>query len=296
MQDVSKGISFHYKGTSPFPEFCARMEATFNAASLTEIQMAATCPTSSKYTFQSVPSLNFIQMNQISVSAKLSSATLAFQLGTKIQIATGTSTCSAPATDAACLTADISAGIGFSLTSMTAGISSTLDGVWFDPLGLRNFAIANPRLAIDLKLTPSITYLSKVSWGASLYWKRPTLSSWPSTLADKTAETVTGSQILTLSSALAYQISHTDSALNALRLPIFGVKLTLTRMTLTVHGHGLNRIPTLLSKLTVPTFSLPFCMPLFCLLTNALIADSHTVCMCMCFRTSSGWVLMCPHL
>jgi len=268
MKDVSKGISFHYKGTSPFPEFCSRMEATFNAASLTEIQMAATCPTSSKYTFQSVPSLNFIQMNQISVSAKLSSATLAFQLGTKIQIATGTSTCSAPATDAACLTADISAGIGFSLTSMTAGISSTLDGVWFDPLGLRNFAIANPRLAIDLKLTPSITYLSKVSWGASLYWKRPTLSSWPSTLADKTAETVTGSQILTLSSALAYQISHTDSALNALRLPIFGVKLTLTQMTLTdILGMGADvsasliyalngAIPTI-DRIALPSVALP---------------------------------------
>jgi len=232
---VHKGVSFHYQGNSPFPELCPKMDATFSLASLTDIKLDATCPTDAKYTFQSVPSLNFVQMKQISISAGLSAVTLAFKLGTKLQIATGASTC-APSTvdtDAKCLTADLSVGLALTPLSMVFGVSASMAGVWFDPLGLRNFALANPSLAIDLKLTPTISYFKKVSWTADLYWKRPTLSAWHSTLYDKTKSDVT-SGLLTLSSALVYeQAPHGDSALSALGLPAFGAKLQLTKMTLT---------------------------------------------------------------
>lgn len=66
---IAKGISFHYQGNSPFPELCPTMDATFSLASMTDIKMDATCPTVAKYSFQSVPSLNFVQMAQVSVTA-----------------------------------------------------------------------------------------------------------------------------------------------------------------------------------------------------------------------------------
>ena len=93
---VNKGLSFHFRGASPFPEFCPTMEATFNAQALTAIKMSAFCKLDKKHAFTSVPSLKSIKMTEISVDADLSVAELAFQLGTKLQIATGDSMCAAP--------------------------------------------------------------------------------------------------------------------------------------------------------------------------------------------------------
>jgi len=82
------------------------------------------------------------------------------------------------------------------------------------------------------------------------------LSSWPATLNDKTATTATNSHMLSLSSAFVYQLSHGDTALNMLRLPIFGVKLTLTQMTLTdILGMGADVSASMLAALNgaIPT-------------------------------------------
>jgi hypothetical protein len=216
------------------------MEAEFSLASLTDIKLDATCPTNAKYTFpNAVPSLNSIEMTEVTLAASLSAVTLGFTMGTKIQIATGSATCAADtlATDAKCLLATVSAGLTLTPISMTFSVSTAVDGVWFDPLGLRNFALANPALAVDLKVTPTISYFKKVSWAAALYWKRPAMSAWHSTLLDRSKSDDT-SGLLTLASTVVYQQTpHSDVALNTLRLPMFGVKLVLTQMTMTVPHH-----------------------------------------------------------
>ena len=140
-----------------------------------------------------VPGINFLALRSFGITAGAQWAgspvwtfgvKASFQLATKSSVAD--SNCIQPDTDAACLTADTYVAIGFepATSSIILKFDFEMHGTWFEPVGLKNFAIANPNLNLGVQIYPGgVPKPLKLAFEIELYWKRS--GSWPSSLREK---------------------------------------------------------------------------------------------------------------
>ena len=216
------------------------------------MQLAFDCALESTFHLN-VTSLNFIRLTSVRIDAGITPGSVAFGIGAAIQISTysslADSNCDDPAAEAACLTADITAAIEVSpypiaLLSLTMSLS--VQGVWVEPFGLYNFAVANPSFSLGLDIyasgVPAAPYCPLVppapcpiprlvAWSLTIYWKRSV--NWPPGLQVKMANPdLGGADLLALSSHFVFEKApHADPLLGT--LPRFAIKVTITTMTLT---------------------------------------------------------------
>ena len=148
--------------------------------------------------------------------------------------------------DAECLRASLSVGIGTSPGFMLVSMSLTTSGVWVEPMGLLNFAIADPQLSFTVQIpttVPTVPIPRALAWAVTIYYK-PDIehkkSNWP---AELTAPRVDGvapviqvtDKIRSCSSYFLYeQWSPTldDPILKLIGLPRFAVKLVIPELSL----------------------------------------------------------------
>ena len=254
---VPSGMSMHWEGTSPLSVLCpVDVELSFTFQSSSAFGFSFGCPEFSLTLFDAPPmqikSTNFIRFTAIRISAFVAPTEVEYSLGTSFQLATGASDCSRP-TDAECVRADVSANVGIDdgMTFVAMQLSSS--GVWIEPLLLRNFAILDPHLTLDVQIPPppAVPIPRVVAWAANIYYKPDPMnlrSNWPSELigADPTSETWPPNldsyayrddekAMRTCESFFLYEQWHDDlddSILRRLGLPRFAIKLRIPRLTL----------------------------------------------------------------
>ena len=103
-----------------------------------------------------IDSVNSFQLSPLRLSADgISVSNLAVDVSAPFAIATGTSSCASPATEAGCLTGDFAAQVERrqELTVIRASLKS--QGAWTDPLNFSNFAVVDPSFAVGLELAAS---------------------------------------------------------------------------------------------------------------------------------------------
>ena len=163
-----------------------------------------------------IPSVQYVRLSAMRIGAGIRDGKAAFELGAVFQMATlnpnldapADDVCSPSSTSALCIKGSFTSTLDLKMnmaplglrTQMWFGLETETTGMWLDPLGLTNFAIADVKLALNLKLDvtvgviPAPPYVSVVSflalpgrvgWASTMYWKR--YGSWPDAMIDKAA-------------------------------------------------------------------------------------------------------------
>ena len=229
------GVAILYRGPSPLPELCPGvLSASFGLESVDRMAFAAACPMDASFNLSSVPGLNLIKFEAISVQAQIEPGVITFSAGAAFLLATGNSTCKDPLTDASCLTAtvalDVTIGTGLAIRFAFEG-----QGTWLEPFGLFNFALGDPCFSVGLELGAAVV-LNELAWGLSIYWKRSRATEWPAALFTKVTPyvqpSVDASDFLTLSSHFLFELAPHSAAATLGGLPRFACKLAVTEMQL----------------------------------------------------------------
>ena len=188
--DVKKGISLYWSGVSPVPAICnSKLIFSFTVSSLKNLGGDVTCPLNLVFLKNKVKSINFIKMSSIvlgfSVVKSKTQNEVGISVGAGFEIATGPADCSDKSSSSECLSADITVGLVNVKPVLTAvpptpggkrfEASIGFRGAWINPLGLRNFALVNPGLAIGVfyPTGSAVPVLKKLSYGITVLWKRP---------------------------------------------------------------------------------------------------------------------------
>ena len=155
-----------------------------------------------------LPSINYIMFKYISLLAEVVPGQVKFGFSTNFQMATGMSHCETKPEDldpaealamkhpywesSECIEASIVVKVGQYAIFILVDIQLQAVGAWLQPLGLRNFAIVNPAIALELQISKAkypVTTPRKIAFGVALYWKYdPThdWNNWPMALRFKT--------------------------------------------------------------------------------------------------------------
>jgi hypothetical protein len=254
---VPSGMSMHWEGKSPLSVLCpVDVELSFTFQSSSTFGFSFGCPEFSLTLFDAPPvqikSTNFIRFTAIHISAFVAPTEVQYSLSTSFQLATGTSDCSR-SNDAECVRADVSASVGIDNGMTFVVMQLNLNGLWIEPLRLRNFAILDPQLTLDVQIPPppAVPIPRVVAWAANIYYKpdvtnsrsnwpaellaaNPTSDNWPPNL-DSYASRNDEKAVLTCESFFLYEQWHdelSDSILRQLGLPRFAMKLRIPRLTL----------------------------------------------------------------
>ena len=197
--ELQPGMNLLWEGASPLPSLCdGTFVVAFAMPSQTEMSFECSCgsfnlrlPPSGDFV---IPTINFIRFTAITLKAAILTGSTSFGANLAFELATGDSQCSDPAVEAECITANLDMGLEISAAFWVITMSLQTQGVWVEPLGLRNFAISWPQLTFDIQIpttVPTVPIPRKIAWAISIYYK-PDLTNdpanWPSALtADKGA-------------------------------------------------------------------------------------------------------------
>jgi len=231
-----QGFALYAYAHSPLPEVCDEgLWLTFTMPSFTSFSLSATCLLAYEASLSAVPSLNFVRLTGISIAATLTEASAAFSLGANFELATGNSSCTS-ADELGCLTCALSVAVGVVATppALTLAIAATMGGVWVEPLGLYNFALADValHLGIEIQEPPLPPLPREIFWQSTALYK--TSAAWPTTPAAFTAAAPSAaSGLLAFETAVLYQsLPHADVMLTSLLLPRFGFKIVIPALSL----------------------------------------------------------------
>ena len=287
--DVQKGLALSFRGDSILPDICkGDMTSTIGfsppaSMSLTntcDVKLKAPSDTAGGQVLSEPLGINHFEFKSVeietSISLNPSAPSFGFALTSSFEIATssslGNSHCVNPSEEAGCLTIDIESSITLIAAEIPNGPSMVIDidgamhGTWIEPLGLPNFAIANPRLGVGIQIYAPAQYLKaptwtampwcyipptpvspvvvplpcvfpkRFEWGVNLYWKRN--GDWPEELSKKLAQAAQPcssgcTDIVQMSSDFVYEKApHSDEILSHLNLPRLGVHFLLTEISL----------------------------------------------------------------
>ena len=245
------GITIFWQGPSPLEALCPQEIV---------LQFAFGSPSSAHFKFLcsgfsltlldrapiQIPTVNFLRFTSIGISASIQPGTMQFGVSSDFMIATGDSMCSTT-TEAECVTATIEAGVETSAVGTIVSLSLATQGVWVEPVGLRNFAIVDPTISLGVTIPPppATPFPNLIAWGVTIYYKPDASNSrdnWPQEMfADKAVawppelSRYTTSSLRQISSYFLYEQWHPeldDPFLRPLGLPRFAIKLYIPRLTL----------------------------------------------------------------
>lgn len=186
---LDEGFALVYEGASPIPAMCPlSMVLIFQMPSIKSFRFEGLCTGFSLMMLHkaplTLPSINFLRFDSISIFAGVAPGLVEFGVGTTFDLATGISYCNDPL-EAECIKAAFSVWIGIIPGKMIVGFALPTSGIWIEPLGLRNFAVINPSIEIELEITlsiPPVPTPRKVAWAITILYKMPWLAEWPDEL------------------------------------------------------------------------------------------------------------------
>ena len=187
----AQGVNLFWEGPSPLPDICEQDVLIQFAVSKSEASFAFVCKDFVLTLLEDadVKSLNFLRFESIDVRAAINTGAVEFAFGADFMLATGDSTCENPKVEQECLTSRVQVTIAAekSPPSISFSLELAASGVWVEPLGLRNFAIAYPSFGLGVSIIPSPPYAipKLISWGITIYYKpdpKNDRDKWPAEL------------------------------------------------------------------------------------------------------------------
>jgi hypothetical protein len=280
MVETRKGFAIRFKGPVPDWGLCSdkhgrpKILVEMWVESLTKIGGAFGCTLdwvvdlrgwseeeASGFDSRWLGGVNLIRMSGLSIefSASWGVATrISLQVGATFEMSTRNSTCDATAaevTNPQCLLSEFTIMAGVTINpavppgyGVVLELMMVTEGVWFDPLNLRNIAVMDPGIGLGLKITPYgpptgvIVTPTKIFLNLNVYWKKS--GDWPAELKSKehawpapmaellTAEDSQFDIVGAQATVLYEEAPHDDDALNRLSLPKVGVLLGIYNFVL----------------------------------------------------------------
>ena len=197
-RELEKGLTLGWRGPSLVPSLCdGSMAAWIALRSATRMELSAECafdsvelPSADARAANGeslVPGINFLALRSLRITAALQPDAVVFEVGGSFHFATKSSVadsdCAKPDTDGACLTVDTSVAIGFTAASIILRFDFEMHGTWFEPLGLKNFAVANPKFKLGVQIYAAGPKPLELAFNIELFWRRS--GDWPGSLLEK---------------------------------------------------------------------------------------------------------------
>ena len=197
--EIGKGLTLGWRGPSLIPELCdGGMGVAIALKNPTTMDLSAECefdsvelPSADARAANGeslVPGINFLALRSLRITAALQPNAVVFEVGGSFHFATKSSVadsdCAKPDTDGACLTVDTSVAIGFAVgPSIILRFDFEMHGTWFEPLGLKNFAVANPKFKLGVQIYAAGPKPLELEFNIELFWRRS--GNWPGSLLEK---------------------------------------------------------------------------------------------------------------
>ena len=250
--DLPPGISIFWNGPSPLAALCPiEVVLTFSFEDTRNFGFEFVC-TGFELTILDraplkLPSINFVMFTAIGIFAEVAEANIDFGLTSSFNLATGGSMC-ASLEDAECLVADLTVGVGLQNGEAIISMDLLLEGAWLEPLGLRNFAIVDPKMAFRVTILPGPAATPNlIAFAITIYYKPDPSNlrnNWPTELTASKADSwppdlsqyvERGGSVRQCSVYFLYEQWHPaldDLFLGNMGLPRFAMKLRIPYLTL----------------------------------------------------------------
>ena len=252
--ELMQGFALVYEGASPIPAMCPlSMVLIFQMPSPRSFRFEGLCSGFSLMMLHKspvkIPSINFLRFDSIRIFAGVEPGLIEFGVGTTFALATGDSYCRDPL-EAECIQASFAVWIGVMPGKMIVGFAMPTSGIWIEPVGLRNFAVINPSIEIELEITlsvPPVPTPRKVAFAITILYKMPWLPEWPHEIKyreaphpayytpDLTPWTAGDGSLRQLSFFFLYEQWHPeidDMLCSITGLPRFAVKVVIPKLSL----------------------------------------------------------------
>ena len=225
---------------SILPALCANgLKADMSITSSKKYAFAANCELADQLKMLqadsafAVPSIQFVRFEQVALSldydAESGMATTAYGGSAAFKLATcstlGTASCETtdPAAEPGCLRAQVSLAAVKEPTSTSVAFTASFGGVWIEPLGLKNFALQSPNVAMALTLG---SWPKEISWDLTMYHKESDSYVWPSSVYSYYPGAMNDPGVTSVSSKFLFQmLPHDDTALTLIGCPRFAIMI-----------------------------------------------------------------------
>eukprot|EP00322_Chrysochromulina_rotalis_P013295 CAMPEP_0115837522 /NCGR_PEP_ID=MMETSP0287-20121206/5263_1 /TAXON_ID=412157 /ORGANISM="Chrysochromulina rotalis, Strain UIO044" /LENGTH=1712 /DNA_ID=CAMNT_0003291033 /DNA_START=37 /DNA_END=5176 /DNA_ORIENTATION=+ len=258
MVPIRKGLSVIWTGVAPPWTLCAdahgfaNIRLEFFLPSPTQLGGSFACDLDWSIDVRplGLKGLNLVRFSGIYIALELAFSggmTIFMEVGATFEFGTGTSMCD-DLDDPQCLMAYVNARLGLKVLPPPVGgvieFEAGIEGLLFEPLGMRNFAVIDPRMGLGLQISP----LPNPPWVAivptlimlnvNIYWKVfgewPQMmftkeNSWPpDLLAPENVDPIWGQNLMGLQLSVLWEMApHDDTALSVMGLPKIGIKVNI---------------------------------------------------------------------